>query len=46
MYVQTWIGFFALKLDGCFVIIGDDRPCNIEGIGTVQIKMFDGWRGN
>ena len=30
------------KLDGCFVIIGDDRPCNMEGIGTVQIKMFDG----
>ena len=22
--------------------MGDDRPCNIEGIGTVQIKMFDG----
>ena len=20
----------------------DDHPCNIEGIGTVQIKMFDG----
>ena len=22
--------------------MGDDRPCNIEGIGTIQIKMFDG----
>ena len=22
--------------------MGDDRPCNMEGIGTVQIKMFDG----
>ena len=22
--------------------MGDDRPCNIEGIGTVQIRMFDG----
>jgi len=21
--------------------MGDDRPCNMEGIGTVQIKMFD-----
>ena len=21
--------------------MGDDHPCNIEGIGTVQIKMFD-----
>ena len=22
--------------------MGDVRPCNIEGISTVQIKMFDG----
>ena len=22
--------------------MGDDRSCNMEGIGTVQIKMFDG----
>ena len=22
--------------------MGDDRPCNMEGIGTVQIKMFNG----
>ena len=22
--------------------MGDDRPCNMDGIGTVQIKMFDG----
>ena len=22
--------------------MGDVRPCNIEGKGTVQIKMFDG----
>jgi len=22
--------------------MADDRPCNMEGIGTVQIKMFDG----
>jgi len=22
--------------------MGDDRPCNIEGIVTVQIKLFDG----
>jgi len=22
--------------------MGDDRPCNMEGIWTVQIKMFDG----
>ena len=29
------------KLDGCSVIMSDDRPCSMEGIGTVQIKMFD-----
>jgi len=34
------------KLDICSVIIGDDRPCNMEGIGTVQIKMFVGWYKN
>ena len=22
--------------------MGDYRPCNMEGIGIVQIKMFDG----
>jgi len=22
--------------------MGDDRPCKMEGIGTVQIKIFDG----
>ena len=23
-------------------IMSDDRPCNMKGIGTVQIKIFDG----
>jgi len=22
--------------------MGDDHPCNIEGIGTVSVKMVDG----
>ena len=22
--------------------MGDDHPCNMEGIGIVRIKMFDG----
>ena len=22
--------------------MGDDHPCNVEGIGTVRIKIFDG----
>ena len=30
------------KLDGCNTVMGDDHPCNIEGIGTVRIKMVDG----
>ena len=30
------------KVDGCSVIMGDDRPCNMKGIVTVQIRMFDG----
>jgi len=29
------------KLDGCFAVMGDDHPCNVKGIGTVCIKMFD-----
>ena len=24
------------------MVIGDDHPCNIEGMGTVRIKMDDG----
>ena len=30
------------KLDGCYTIMGDDHPCNIEGMGKVRIKMKDG----
>jgi len=29
------------KLDGYFAVMGDDHPCNVEGIGTICIKMFD-----
>jgi len=38
---RNWFTSFQ-KLEGYSVIIGDDRPCNMEGKGTVQIKMFDG----
>jgi len=31
---RDWFSNFE-KLDGCSVIMGDDRPCNIEGIKTV-----------
>ena len=30
------------KVDGCSVIMGDDHLCNMEGIGIVQINMFNG----
>ena len=30
------------KLDGCYTVMGDDHPCNIEGMGAVRIKMDDG----
>ena len=43
MCAQKGDWFFTFeKLDGCSVIMGDDHPCNMEGIGTIQIKMFDG----
>jgi len=38
---MNWFSSFE-KLDGCSVIMGDNRPYNMEGIGTVQIKTFDG----
>ena len=42
---KDWFSSFE-KLDGCFVVMDDDRPCNMKGIGTVLIKMFDGMSGN
>jgi len=38
---RNWFSNFE-KLDGYSVIMSDDRPCNMKGIGTIQIKMFDG----
>jgi len=38
---RDWFSSFK-KLDGYFVIMGEDRLSNMEGIGTVLIKMFDG----
>ena len=37
---KDWFSNFE-KLDRCSVIMGDNRLCNMEGIGTIQIKMFD-----
>ena len=38
---RAWFSNFE-KLDGCFTVMGDDLPCNVKGMGTVRIKMFDG----
>ena len=38
---RDWFSTFE-KLDDCSVIMGDDRPCYMEGICTVFIKIFDG----
>ena len=38
---RNWFSNFK-KLDGCSVVIGDDHPCNMKGIGIVYIKIFDG----
>jgi len=38
---RNWFSSFE-KLDGCSIIMGDDHLCNMKGIGTIYIKMFDG----
>ena len=38
---RSWFSNFE-KLNGCYTVMGDDHPCNIEGMGTVRIKMDDG----
>ena len=38
---RTWFSSFE-KLDECFTVMSNDHPCNVEGKGTVCIKMFDG----
>ena len=38
---RAWFSKFE-KLDGCYTVMGDDHPCNIEGIGTVCVKMVNG----
>jgi len=38
---RDWFSNFE-KLDGCSILMGDDRLYNMEGICTVLIKIFDG----
>ena len=37
---RDWFSSFE-KLDGCSVVMGDDRSYNMEGISIVHIKIFD-----
>jgi len=38
---RAWFSSFK-KLDGCYIVMGDDHPCNIEGIGTVCARWLMG----
>ena len=38
---RAWFSSFE-KLDGCYTVMDDDHPRNIEGMGIVHIKMDDG----
>ena len=37
---RNWFFSFE-KLDGYSFVRGDNRPCHMEGIGIVLVKMFD-----
>ena len=38
---RDWFATYE-AMQGNTVLMGDDTPCEVAGIGTVQIKMFDG----
>ena len=38
---RDWFTNFE-KLEGCSVVMGDDHPCIMEGVGTIPIRIFDG----
>ena len=38
---RAWFSTFE-KLDGCYTVMGDDHPCNIEGMGTVLSRWMMG----
>ena len=38
---RDWFATYE-AVQGGTVLMGDDTPCEVAGIGTVQIKMFDG----
>ncbi|GJR45460.1 retrovirus-related pol polyprotein from transposon TNT 1-94 [Tanacetum coccineum] len=38
---RDWFSTYC-EIDGGKVLMGNDAPCKVVGIGTIQIKMFDG----
>ena len=38
---RDWFSSFE-KIDKFFIVMSDDCPSHMEGIGTVLVKMFDG----
>jgi hypothetical protein len=38
---KDWFSSYEFVQPGDFVCVGDDTPCQIEGIGSVQIKTHD-----
>lgn len=38
---QEWFATYEVMPNG-YVFMGDDSPCEIAAIGSIQIKMFDG----
>jgi 5'-3' exoribonuclease 2 len=41
-YNKDWFSSYEFVQPGDFVRVGDDTLCQIEGIGSVQIKTHDG----
>jgi len=37
---RDWFSNFE-KLDGCSVVMSNDHPCHMGGIGIILVKMFD-----
>jgi hypothetical protein len=39
---KDWFSSYEFMQPGDFVHVGDDTPCQIEGVGSVQINTHDG----
>jgi len=38
---RSWFEQFSDQADG-LVLLGDNKPCKIEGIGSIRFKFHDG----